>query len=100
MKLWIDDLRPPPDAEWTWARTSAEALAHIKRGITTEISFDYDLGGDDTALPVAQWIERCAHDRTMEPVRWQVHSANPVGRANLEACIRSAERFWARWHEL
>ena len=26
MKLWVDDIRRPPDASWAWARTNAEAI--------------------------------------------------------------------------
>jgi hypothetical protein len=93
MRLWIDDLRPPPDHWWHWAKTSAEALEVLGCDVC-EISFDHDLGGDDTAMPVAREIERLAFEGQIHGMTWHVHSANPVGRANLEAAMRSAERFW------
>jgi hypothetical protein len=52
MKLWIDDLRPAP-AGWVQAFTSGEALAIIVGGhAIEEVSFDHDLGGDETTRPV------------------------------------------------
>lgn len=93
MKLWIDDVRPaPPD--WVWAMTLGEALDLIEDADCDEVSLDHDLGGDDTAMPVAQRIEQRAFDGERAPPKWYVHSANPVGRKNLEAALRSAERCW------
>lgn len=94
MKLWIDDVRPPPGDEWMWAMTLAEALDFIEDGDCEEVSFDHDLGGDDTAMPVAKRIEELAFNGERAPPKWHVHSANPVGRKNLEATLRSADRFW------
>ena len=59
-RLYVDDLREPPDADWTVARSSTEAIAFIEeQGCPDEISFDHDLGGDDTAMVIVKWmIER------------------------------------------
>jgi hypothetical protein len=92
-KLWIDDLREPPSEDWCWAKTSATAISCLLIGPVAEISFDHDLGGDDTTMPVARLIEQRAYDGAKPPV-WNIHSANPVGRRNLEAALRSAERLW------
>lgn len=94
MKIWIDDIRKPPDWDWLWARSSAEAITLLDTYPVNHISFDHDLGGDDTAMRVAVVIEKRAHDDTMGPVEWAVHSANPVGRDNIRKCMESAERFW------
>lgn len=51
MKLWVDDLRPPPDDTWVWSKTSQNAIDTLMLaglGEITEISLDHDLGGDDT----------------------------------------------------
>jgi hypothetical protein len=40
------------------------------------VSFDHDLGGDDTTRPVMLWM--CETGRW--PERIKVHSANPVGQ--------------------
>ena len=57
--LFIDDERPLPD-RWkssAAARSSDEAIALMdKRGCPRGISFDHDLGGDDTAMRVVNWM--------------------------------------------
>ena len=59
-RLFIDDLRQPPDELWVAVRSSTQAINWLtKHGCPTEISFDHDLGGDDTAMQVVHWmIER------------------------------------------
>lgn len=78
MKLWVDDLRTPPEG-WQWAKTSQEAIDIFADPTVTvdEVSFDHDLGGDDTARKVVLWI--CENDFCFPPVV-RVHTANPVGR--------------------
>jgi hypothetical protein len=85
LKLYIDDLRAPPDTSWTVARTSQEAMALLVSHLSeiTHISFDHDLGGDDTTRPVAAYLEEMRHGLTPFPIETTIHSANPVGRAWL-----------------
>lgn len=83
-KLWVDDLRDPPDDTWTVARTSHKAI-YFLAGIKFDLmSLDHDLGGDDTTRKVVLWL--CEN-----PGRWPrgvvVHSANPVGRSWLLGMI-------------
>jgi hypothetical protein len=96
MKIWLDDIRTPPDKSWTWIKTSQECLEVIGReqGEITEISFDHDLGEEslDTGYAVAKQIERWVHNATLSgPLKLGVHSANPVGRKNIEAAITSID---------
>jgi len=95
--LWIDDLRPAPNG-WLWAKSSGEAIAILtspEHNIKT-ISFDYDLGGDDTSYTVAFWLEERAYEGIGHRIAWQIHSANIIGRIRLERALRSCERFWDR----
>lgn len=98
MKLWIDDLRPPP-VGWTWAKTSAGAIDVIEHVWQWEVgypvpeddfleavSFDHDLGGDDTTRPVMTWF--CTYDQW--PGAIYVHTSNTVGRQWL---IGTADRY-------
>ncbi len=93
MKVWIDDVRHPPDGKWVWfknSETAIDALRGYRRmGMKVEyISFDHDLGGDDTTRPVVNWMienEFYADD-------YNVHSANYVGVEWLEGTI---ERYLA-----
>src|SRR5262245_26441660 len=96
MRLWIDDYRAAPEG-WLWAKTSADALALLQEhgDRIEEVSFDHDLGGDDTTMPVADWIAKMAWLGRMPPPKWSVHSANPVGRENLKRTLTRAEEFWA-----
>lgn len=84
MKLWIDDLRPAPDG-WLWVKSSAAAIQVLEERLDeiTDISFDHDLGGDDTSRPVALWLA----EREAFPERVYIHSANIVGRDWLFSLI-------------
>lgn len=100
MKVWLDDVRPMPRDFDIHCRTMADIEPLLRVGAVTHISFDHDLGEDKggTLLPtgydVAKLIEHMAHDGTIRPFTWSVHSANPVGKANINAAMCSAERFW------
>lgn len=92
MRVWIDDLRPPP-GDWAeyhhvWAKTSEqaiEALARCKAYETDieEISFDHDLGVDDDARAVVYFMI----ENFIRAGRYSVHTANPVGREWLTGMI-------------
>lgn len=93
IKLWIDDVRTPPDSTWDWVTTSAAAIAFLELMLDggvdewlrlEHVSFDHDLGGDDTSRPVVLWmIENNIRFR-----RYSVHSANPVGKEWLSSTIQ------------
>lgn len=91
MNLWIDDLRDPPpsDEGWLIARTSAEALNYLEASSPEHpfphISFDHDLGGDDTTRPVMLYL--CEHP-DKAPKTLSVHSMNPVGKEYLVGMAR------------
>lgn len=90
-KIWIDDLRDPKDfveGDWIWVKSSAEAIQTLedikmKNEVIRAISFDHDLGGDDTTRPVVLWM--CEND--FWPVAWMVHSMNNVGREWLTGML-------------
>jgi hypothetical protein len=76
MKLWLDDLRTPPEG-WTWAKTVEEAIPHLKTGEVTEASLDHDLGeGIDEGYALVLWMAE--HD-TWPKESISVHSSNPPG---------------------
>jgi hypothetical protein len=91
-QLFIDDLRTPPTTDWVVVRSFAEAIAYFdNHGIPDRISFDHDLGelighllptGMDVAKAI---VEGVLDGRYVLPrdFSYQVHSANPVGRANI-----------------
>lgn len=98
MKLWIDDIRTPPSEEWIWSKTSQDAINVLKWNRVKEISFDHDLGSEEngTGYDVARWIEIEAFLGNMKCIKWYIHSANPVGRSNIEAAMKNANKYWNR----
>ncbi len=89
--LFIDDLREPPEGAWAVVRTSEEAIAFLEaHGCPAVISFDHDLGGDDTAMRVVRWMidrDLDAAGFIPEAFEFRVHSANPIGAANIESAL-------------
>lgn len=92
MKIWVDDIRTPPDDSWNWYKTSTSLIADMANwrnnwnrisDVVKVISLDHDLGGEDTTrgivLAFCEWNDW--------PVEVRVHSANPVGRQWLEGMI-------------
>ena len=94
MKLWLDDLRPAP-TQYVTAKSVNEAIRLILEAEENHVEIevldlDHDLGdyskaGGD-AIKLLDWL---AERGTFYPIR--VHTATPIGRANLERIIK---RFW------
>lgn len=94
MNIWLDDVRPPPDDTWLWAKTYNEAVFFIcLSGSAWEpslsrISFDHDLGEAKTGYDVAKFLaEMVEEGRVLKPRTATVHSANPPGRDNIQSVI-------------
>lgn len=108
--MWLDDVRRAPIG-WVHVYTVEEAKAYLERGEVEFASLDHDLGACDVCLKgqtPEQWLEEhnyqampnCEHFGTgytlvcwmEEHDKWplhkpQVHSANPAGRAKMQATI-------------
>lgn len=102
MKLWHDDVRPPPSDEWTWARTNAEARELLLNNDVVEASLDHDLGYHDIELPddpdelvEVTMLRGTSPDTGWYLVKWMVdnpevippvvriHSWNPAGAQRM-----------------
>jgi len=103
IRIWLDDVRPMPNQFDVWAKNAFFCIGLILAGNVDYISFDHDLGigenesdlsENNTGYFVAKQIEKWAADKFISPIAWDVHSANPVGRKNIEMAMKSAERFW------
>lgn len=111
-KLFVDDEREPAfltflkmrgedveaDGPWVVARTQSEAQELILRlGVPSFISFDHDYGPPEAGNghDLAKWLVEQALDGRvrLEGLRFQVHSRNPVGAANIRGVL---EGFLAR----
>lgn len=82
-KLFIDDERYATSSDFIIKRTSKEAIQWMEEnGCPDFISFDHDLGGDDTARKVVMWmIDKDLEnpDFIKENFDFYVHSQNPIG---------------------
>ena len=88
-KIWIDDIREAPEGYWH-AKTYEDAIRFIQYfsfygdGIGIElISFDHDLGETKSGYDVAKYIV----ENDIPIKEYKVHSANPVGRFNIEQLL-------------
>jgi hypothetical protein len=96
-KLWLDDLRDPPDDTFVVARNFEAATSTIKKkGCPLFISFDHDLGevSDGETAPtgydLAKWIVEMHLEGVItfsEGFSFRVHSANPIGAANISSLL-------------
>ena len=103
MKLYLDDVRDLPDESFDLARSYDEAVNYVKQhGIPTFISFDHDLGVDEnekllpTGFDFAKWLVEMDMDNIYkfpENFSFNVHSANPVGKANIEGYLNNYLNF-------
>jgi hypothetical protein len=96
LKMWIDDVRTPPDTTWIWAMNSKDALELLDMGTYSVISFDHDLGGEDSGYVVALFIEQQAFHKSIPKLEWRVHSMNPVGRERIIRAMKNADEYWDR----
>jgi hypothetical protein len=96
-KLWIDDVRLPPDEYNAWCTNARDAIRFIDEhwGKIQKISFDHDLGDDDygTGYDVIKFIEERVFLYSWEPLmEFAVHTDNAAGMKNIRAAIDSIQR--------
>jgi hypothetical protein len=95
-RLYIDDIRTPKSQGWDIVRTSSEAIEYLINKCPMYISFDHDLGGDDTAMIIVKWmVERDLDNPGFIPdnFKFNVHSANPIGADNIENYLNRYLKF-------
>lgn len=92
-KLFLDDERFPVDPEFVIARNASEAIQMVKdQGMPSEISFDHDLGGDDTAMVFIHWLIDYHLDGNVvipKDLVYHIHSQNPVGVKNINGLLKN-----------
>jgi len=93
IKIYLDDVREAPKG-WLLVKNADHAIWWLKNGGVEEISLDHDLGEDKlTGYDVAKWIEKEVYTNNFVSPIISIHSANPVGRKNIEACIKKINEF-------
>ena len=105
IKLFLDDdchsteRRRLAEGYDVWVDRAQDAIAYLSKGNVSHISLDHDLGDQDlvgSGYDVAKWIEEAAYEGKIPRLEWRCHSANPVGRRNMEKALESADNFWSR----
>lgn len=107
MKLWHDDVRPPPSLDWSWAATNEEARFFLYNGNAiedaggvgfTECSLDHDLGADpnagiyakgtaeETGLQLVEWMI----ERGLVPEKITIHSWNAPAAKRMQQAFADA----------
>jgi hypothetical protein len=96
--LFIDDLRDPANKTDVIARSSGEAIAIVSAlGMPDHISYDHDLGGDDTSIIFINWLTDQLIDKKLsfpDDFTFSVHSQNPVGVENIKSKMRSLQKHF------
>lgn len=103
-KMFIDDIRNPSIPEYEIVRSSADAINMMKdMGCPGFISFDHDLGGDDTSMAAVNFLIEADLDSNGEFIPpwfdFYVHSSNPSGKINIESKMNSYLRFKESEHK-
>ncbi len=114
-KLFLDDIRNPKTEGWEIVRNYDDFVKYITvNGLPDEISFDHDLGDDiarenvengmskrkarllkkesKSGYDCAKWLCEYCWGNGLPLPSWNVHSANPVGRDNIIAVLKSFEK--------
>ena len=103
MRLWLDDLRAPPEG-WTQAKSVGEAKALMEKGDVENASLDHDLGCTSDCAACKAGLEPNEGQHQLAPtgrqfVLWMiennkwpthkphVHSANPYGAMSMNSLI-------------
>lgn len=105
MYIYLDDERNPKISHpWVICRTGDEFKKAVRAwpNATKEllyISFDHDLGNDQpSGYDLMKWfcgwlLDHNMADEILEKVTVNVHSANPVGRKNINAYWDSFTKY-------
>jgi hypothetical protein len=119
-KLFLDDIRIPKDAiglvpsnlnkfywedDWAIVRDFQQFCNYLQKfGVPDFVSFDHDLAdehyGDFTAdnwvektgYECAKWLVDYCVEMGVKLPDYQVHSANPVGKKNIESYLLNAKK--------
>ena len=90
-KLFLDDIRWPPDNTWHIVRSFDEFVDYMLNNPVPEvISFDHDLGENSlTGLDCAKWLV----ESNIKINDFYVHSANLPGVLNIRSLMQNWKDF-------
>ena len=121
--LWLDDVRDPHKDDWlnfspierpykvVWVKSFAAFRDWIvNNGLPDAICFDHDLADvkevvgsnlvtasdwtkEATGLDCAKFLVSYCLETNSELPKYNIQSANPVGKENINACLQSYRRY-------
>lgn len=110
--LWLDDIRDPHSKMWqsefmsdlnseidtiVWVKSHSEFTNYIQEnGLPDKIFFDHDLGDDEdgSGHDSAKWlVGYCMDHGCLQTPDWDIQSANPVGRDNINGLLSNYKDF-------
>ena len=117
--LWLDDYRDPSDKEqdWMvfsclgrdceihWVKDYNEFTTWItENGLPDGINFDHDLedykeNNETTGFHCAKWLVEYCMDNNKKLPKWSSHSANPVGRDNINNLLFNYLKHENTWNK-
>ena len=93
-KIWVDDMRIPPDDSYDIARTYDEAVDLLSKNQYTDIYLDHDLGDvgnpnrrEMTGYDVLLFLVDRKNAGKYVPMNFHILTANPVGRDKFVGVI-------------
>ncbi len=96
MKLWLDDVRTPPDQSWTWVRSVSAAIGVMETGTVAEASLDHDLGQNASGghqPPGSGLVDWMAEHECWPSEAITIHSAHVGGVRYMVALIERVAPF-------
>lgn len=103
MRIYLDDIRDPKIEFDFVVRNFDDAVAVVEKyGMPEYVSFDHDLGEDVNGNELKSGYDFAKYlvNRDLDTEHklpsnfdYNVHSANPVGRKNIEAYLDSYLRY-------
>lgn len=93
VRIWVDDVRPPPNHTWLYAKNSREAFTMLfdcalSSTRVEHLALDHDLGIVGGYLDTTRNLVLMMCDNALPwPKHVSVHSSNPVGVEWLEGTI-------------
>lgn len=102
IRLMVDDERTFTHiGDHDIARSSAAGVAWLEAHrdeVIDEIWLDHDLGGDDTIMPIVDYLAEADFEgQPLDVRKIYVHSMNPIGAANV---VRALARYGYNVHRV
>ena len=111
--IWLDDMRNPFENDWMkyspinkpyeviWLKSYNEFTNWIlENDLPPAICFDNDLGIDETGekngYDCAKWLVEYCLDNNKQLPLWNIQSANPVGRDNIDGVLKGYKKYFER----